>query len=561
MATTYQTLQTKPKAPKAPSTEYTWEQIVISHIWIIYCISFPYSYVGSKEYLQQLSTESVQRILANPRVKKLIGNWELVWGMSIYQFPGSGVNDNTLYIAKYNDNNPEKDTYVLSIAGTNMKSFYSIIFQDGDAFSTKEWNNGQPWNSPPNFQSSTEPSLSTGFTRALDTLFNKTKDSDGTLVMEALEKITSSSSKPVDLIVVGHSLAGTMSPLVALALFERQSEWDSKGIATIKEVWAIAGPTPGNPALQEYYTSKLGDKTQSLWSELDIVPNCFAREGMTGAASLYEPDIPSSPLVEIIMQAFNKSIERHNYQHIIPQPAYTGKVNNDFRIENINKYPEVKEFIADQCAAMLLYAFLSSLEDMSNVIEDIPFVGRAFEPLKGKLDYLVKSSTFIVSKFFAQVIDAGVTVVLIEDKIESVFEEVLDHIGLPVPISVVMSVLPDDLILGDNIINLMDWYMQFYFQHVDQYVGYYGVDELYGIKADITSEVEARLGKEENKKQEANTILLNYGKAKNDDIKDLYRGEGKLLDGISDVVAELKQSGDVEKNAQPLVVIVEKKRD
>ena len=52
-----------------------------------------------------------------------------------------------------------------------------------------------------------------------------------------------------------------------------------------------------------------------------------------------------------------------------------------------------------------------------------------------------------------------------------------------------------------------------------------------------------------NKKQEANTILLNYGKAKNDDIKDLYRGEGKLLDGISDVVAELKQSGDVEKNA------------
>lgn len=49
---------------------------------------------------------------------------------------------------------------------------------------------------------------------------------------------------------------------------------------------------------------------------------------------------------------------------------------------------------------MLFYVFLSSLEDMFNVIEDILFVGRVFEFFKGKLDYFVKLFIFIVLKFF-----------------------------------------------------------------------------------------------------------------------------------------------------------------
>ncbi|NEP82192.1 MAG: lipase family protein [Okeania sp. SIO3B3] len=568
MATTYKTLQTEPAepkaepaAPKAPPTQYTWEQIMFSHIWIIYCISFPDAYIGSKEYLQKLSTESVREILADPKVKRLMGSWDLVWGLAIFQFPDSGVNDNTLYIAKYNDNNPEKDTYVLSVAGTNMKSLYSILFEDCDLLSIKEWNNGKPWESPPSFEGSSEPSISSGFTKGLNTVFNKTKDSNGTLVIEALEKITSSSTKPIDLFVVGHSLAGTLAPLMSLSLFERQSEWNSSGTATLKGVYSLAGPTPGNLAFQEYYTSKIGDITQRLWCSLDIVPNGAKKEGMEAMAGLYEPDIPSTPLVEALCLGFNKTIERYNYQGVTPQEAYSGTVNNDFRLENINKYPEVKEFLADQCAGMVLYVFLTTLQDVSDELEKIPLVGEVFAPLESELQSIIKSATFIVSKFFAEVIDEGVTANLIDRKIESVFEDVLDHIGIPIPISLVMSALPDGLISGDNIYHLMDWYMQFYYQHVDQYVAYYGVQELYDIKGKITSQVDARLGKEENKKQKANTIVMNYGKAKEDDIEDLFNGEGKLLAKISDTVAELKQSGKIEKTAQPLVVVVEKQKN
>ena len=62
-------------------------------------------------------------------------------------------------------------------------------------------------------------------------------------------------------------------------------------------------------------------------------------------------------------------------------------------------------------------------------------------------------------------------------------------------------------------------------------------------------------------KQEANTIILEFGSAKKDDIADLKHGEGKLFNKISKTIDSLKKSGDVEENAQPVVVIVTKKSD
>ncbi|MGD1713528.1 lipase family protein [Dapis sp. BLCC M172] len=559
MATKYRTLQTEPAAPKAPSTEYTWEQILHSHIWLIYCLSHPKTYVGPKEYLKQLATESIQETFANARVKRLIGTWELVWGVAIYQFPTSEVNDNTLYIAKYNDNNPEKDTYVLCIAGTNMKSLYSLMFQDCDLFSTKKWNNGKPWDSRANYEATTEPSLSSGFTRGLNVVLNKAKDSNGGLVMDALQNITSRSTKPIDLFVVGHSLAGALAPLTALSLFERPSEWDSKGIATIK-VFSLAAPTPGNKAFQTYYASKLGgEKTQRLWSPIDIVPNFATKQGLDNTGTIYEPDIPSTPLVDVFCSVWNRTIEHHDFQYITTQPPYSGQINNDFRIKHINQYPEVKEFLVDQCSGMIMYVFLKSLEQL----EEIPGIGNVMSLFDDTLENTIELGSSIISKSLTEIIDEGVTVDLIDEKIESVFEEVLDQIWpMPLPfspVSLIMSALPSGLINGESIYNLMDWYMQFFYQHTDEYITHYGIQEFFELKGKITSQVDAKLGKEENKKQQANTILVNYGKAKNDDIKDLYRGEGKLLENISDVVAQLKQSGDVERNAQPLILIVEKK--
>lgn len=59
--------------------------------------------------------------------------------------------------------------------------------------------------------------------------------------------------------------------------------------------------------------------------------------------------------------------------------------------------------------------------------------------------------------------------------------------------------------------------------------------------------------------QEANTIILDLGSAKSDDIKDLRYGEGKIFNKIGKVIEQLKDSGEVGENAQPIVVIVKEK--
>lgn len=62
-------------------------------------------------------------------------------------------------------------------------------------------------------------------------------------------------------------------------------------------------------------------------------------------------------------------------------------------------------------------------------------------------------------------------------------------------------------------------------------------------------------------KQTANTIILEMGSAKSDDIKDLRYGEGKLFSKIGKMLEKLKDSGEVDENAQPIIVIVKKKSD
>lgn len=61
--------------------------------------------------------------------------------------------------------------------------------------------------------------------------------------------------------------------------------------------------------------------------------------------------------------------------------------------------------------------------------------------------------------------------------------------------------------------------------------------------------------------QTANTIILEMPGAKKDDIEDLKRGEGKLFKKLAKTMEDLKTAGQVEENAQPIIIIVPKKPD
>ncbi|MDJ1183556.1 hypothetical protein [Roseofilum casamattae] len=62
-------------------------------------------------------------------------------------------------------------------------------------------------------------------------------------------------------------------------------------------------------------------------------------------------------------------------------------------------------------------------------------------------------------------------------------------------------------------------------------------------------------------KQQANTIILDFGSARKDDITDLRYGEGKLFKKVAKVVETLQDKGEVQENVQPIIVIVTKKSE
>ncbi|NEP41604.1 MAG: hypothetical protein F6K35_21170 [Okeania sp. SIO2H7] len=61
--------------------------------------------------------------------------------------------------------------------------------------------------------------------------------------------------------------------------------------------------------------------------------------------------------------------------------------------------------------------------------------------------------------------------------------------------------------------------------------------------------------------REPNTIILEFSGAKSDDIYDLRRGEGKIFRRIAKVLEQLKESGEVGENVQPIIVVVKEKRE
>ncbi|NET45422.1 hypothetical protein [Okeania sp. SIO2B3] len=61
--------------------------------------------------------------------------------------------------------------------------------------------------------------------------------------------------------------------------------------------------------------------------------------------------------------------------------------------------------------------------------------------------------------------------------------------------------------------------------------------------------------------QQANTIILEMTGADKDDIYDFRRGEGKIFRRIRSMIEQLKEQGEVDENAQPVIAIVQKKKD
>lgn len=56
------------------------------------------------------------------------------------------------------------------------------------------------------------------------------------------------------------------------------------------------------------------------------------------------------------------------------------------------------------------------------------------------------------------------------------------------------------------------------------------------------------------------TVVIDLGKKKRKQVNKLRKGEGALMDRVSELVSELRSQGQIRENADTVIVVVEKKQ-
>lgn len=219
-----------------------------------------------------------------------IGTWNVVWGPHVVLQPvGGAYAMNTMYVAQ---SVATPSQYAIGIAGTNPNSILDWIVEDGFV------NSQVPWIYALLAAPGAKIALGTAVGLAiLQTMKpSSTVPGGGSTLVEFLSTVTTS---PVQIAVVGHSLGGALAPTVALWLADTQgflSRWDPHKNATLSAL-PTAGPTAGNGAFAAYSGKKLGASLTPYYNTLDVVPHAWQGSMLEQIPSLYVPNIPVLPVI------------------------------------------------------------------------------------------------------------------------------------------------------------------------------------------------------------------------------------------------------------------------
>ncbi|WP_426478470.1 lipase family protein [Chryseobacterium sp. CBSDS_008] len=246
----------------------------------------------------------------NSLIPPLLGNWNLVWGPALIEETDengkpTGVADNALYVAQCDavafPGGPTLPTYVVAIAATNPSSLYDWETEDFSVAEIVNWTTYDPFNFTPSPYNGTDPYISKGTATGIGILLGLTSPDTAASPNTTLQQLLSGLNPDPDTAIIfcGHSLAGALSPTLALYLKENKN-LDAFGVAL---VYPTAGPTPGEaafaslfnttfPPLPAGWYSQTGDYQSwntMHWNDLDVVPHAWPKADLELIADLYGP--------------------------------------------------------------------------------------------------------------------------------------------------------------------------------------------------------------------------------------------------------------------------------
>ncbi|MGJ4992821.1 lipase family protein [Bradyrhizobium sp. HKCCYLS3077] len=226
-------------------------------------------------------------------------DWRVVWLAAPPDPP-----DNFAFIA-YSE---RTKTYAIAIRGTYPNPFSPAYWDDGDEDS--------PFGDMVEWPAARGAKISAGTSKGLTNLLALT-DQAGVTLQDAVGRLPAGSR----LAVTGHSLGGTLAPVLALSIVQRSPALDVY-------VSSFAGMTPGNTAFAALFGSgsPLEGRVRRVYNTLDTV--AYGWNAVWATHDFYQPAPKGGPLVAAMLLATAARLELGGYHYApIGTPvALTGKV-------------------------------------------------------------------------------------------------------------------------------------------------------------------------------------------------------------------------------------------
>ena len=231
-------------------------------------------------------------------------DWQIVWGPATYTFPDAKLQDNLMYVVQQIS---DPTNYVIGIRGTNALAFFDWVEEDLEVWQKVAWTvpSGVPVQGTPMISKATQNGINAllnnllpvaglpGFGYSITAFLN-----------EAVTK------GKVNLLFTGHSLAGALSPTLALWFKQSQNlagNWDPNGNASISTV-PFAGPTAGDADFAAFFNEQLGDACDRIHNTLDIVPQAWELATLEQLPNLYLPTIRMTLAEKLLVEFIEKTV-------------------------------------------------------------------------------------------------------------------------------------------------------------------------------------------------------------------------------------------------------------